>query len=303
MGNIMENVNINGKTYGYVVDYKNNDQLRNSFNILTRKTYGFDFEEWYQNGYWKDGYIPYSIVDGNNIVSNVSVNVIDFLVMGEKRTYIQIGTVMTEKEYRNKGLNRFLMEKVLGDWRGRCDLIYLFANDSVLDFYPKFGFYSTHEYQHSKEISSENNSFGFVKLNMSDEENKSFLFNKVNQSLHFSQISMDNNASLVMFYCTSFMDQNVYYIKRFDAVVIAEFNESILYINDIFCEKEVLLNDIILSMTNKEIKKVVLGFTPKDTASFDVTLLKQEDTTLFILDDRLGILDNKKIMFSILSHA
>ncbi|WP_414705309.1 GNAT family N-acetyltransferase [Pseudobacteroides sp.] len=300
---MMENVNINGKIYGFVVDYKNNDQLRNSLNSLTKRIYGFDFEEWYQNGYWKDGYIPYSIVDGNNIVSNVSVNVIDFLVMGEKRTYIQIGTVMTEKEYRKKGLNGFLMEKVLGNWRGRCDLIYLFANDSVLDFYPKFGFNSAHEYQHSKEIFSENNSFDFVKLNMSDEENKNFLFNKVNQSLHFSQISMDNKASLVMFYCTSFMDQNVYYIKRFDAVVIAEFNESILYINDIFCEKEVLLNDIILSMTNKEIKKVVLGFTPKDTASFDATLLKQEDTTLFILDDRCGIFDNKKIMFPILSHA
>lgn len=299
----MENIKINSKTYGYDFNYKNNDELRNSLNSLTRNTYEFDFEQWYQNGYWKDRYIPYSIVDGNNIVANISVNVIDFFAMGEKRTYIQIGTVMTEKEYRNKGLSRFLMEKVLEEWRGKCDLIYLFANDSVLDFYPKFGFNSAKEYQHSKEICLENSTIDFVKLNMSDEKNRDFLFKKVNQSLHFSQLSMNDNASLVMFHCTSFMDQNVYYIKEFDAIVIAEFDDSVLYINDIFCEREVSMNDIILSMVNKAIKKVVLGFTPKDTKAFDETLLKQEDTTLFILDDKWGIFDNNRMMFPILSHA
>lgn len=110
--------------------------------------YGFDFEEWYQNGYWKDRYIPYALLDGNNVITNVSVNIIDFFVMGEKKTCIQIGTVMTDKEYRNQGLNRFLMKKVLEEWRERCDVIYLFANDSVLNFYPKFGFVSVPEYQH-----------------------------------------------------------------------------------------------------------------------------------------------------------
>jgi len=46
-----------------------------------------------------------------------------------------------------------------------------------------------------------------------------------------------------------------------------------------------------------------LGFTPKDTKLFDETLLKQEDTTLFILDDKWDIFDNNRIMFPILSHA
>lgn len=174
----MENIKINGKSYEYVVNYKNNDELRNSFNSLARKTYEFDFEDWYQNGYWSDRYIPYSIADGNNIVSNLSLNVIDFFVMGEKRTYLQIGTVMTDKEYRNQGLSRFLMEKVLEEWRGRCDLIYLFANDSVLDFYPKFGFDSAQEYQYSKEIYSESVTSDYIKMNMSDEKIKDFFLTK-----------------------------------------------------------------------------------------------------------------------------
>lgn len=33
-------------------DYRNNEELRASFNVLAKKTFGLDFEDWYQNGYW-----------------------------------------------------------------------------------------------------------------------------------------------------------------------------------------------------------------------------------------------------------
>ena len=35
-------------------DYRNNDSLRKSFNELVEKTFGFNFENWYQNGFWGD---------------------------------------------------------------------------------------------------------------------------------------------------------------------------------------------------------------------------------------------------------
>lgn len=299
----MQYIKLNEKTYGYTFDFKDNDEIRNGFNSLTRKTYGFDFEEWYQNGYWKNGYIPYAMLDGKDVVSNVSVNVIDFFDNGDKKRYIQIGTVMTDEKYRKQGLNRSLMEKVLEKWKGKCDLIYLFANDSVLEFYPKFGFISLPEYQHSKKILSNNSTSKVIKLNMSDEKDKTFLIDKINKSVHFSKFAMYNNESLIMFYCTSFMNQSVYYIKVLDVIVIAEFENDMLYLNDVFCSKNISLDDVIAMMANISIKKVVMGFTPKDTTSFDVMLLKEDDTTLFVIEDNLEVLKNRKIMFPILSHA
>lgn len=299
----MEFIKVNDKTYGYTVNFKDDDQLRRSFNSLTRKTYGFDFEEWYRNGYWQKRYIPYVLLDGDNVISNVSVNVIDFSVMGEKKRFIQIGTVMTDKKYRNQGLNRFLMERVLEDWKEKCDLIYLFANDSVLDFYPKFDFSPAEEYQYSKEILKVNSTSNTTKLNMSDENDKKFLFDTINESKVFSQLAMLGNASLVIFYCTSFMKQSVYYIKDLDAIAIAEFNDNTLYLNDVFCKRDIHLDDIIAALVNKEIKLVVLGFTPIDTTSFNVNLLKEEDTTLFIMNDGQEIFEEKKLMFPVLSHA
>ncbi|GMQ57221.1 GNAT family N-acetyltransferase [Vallitalea sediminicola] len=299
----MEYIKIKGKIYGYAVNFKDDKKIRTSFNTLTRKTYGFDFEEWYQNGYWKDRYIPYSILDGENVISSVSVNIIDFLIMGEKKRYIQIGTVMTDDEYRNQGLNRFIMERVIEEWRDRCDLIYLFANDKVLNFYPKFGFVPVDEYQHSKDILVENTTSKVKKLNMSDKKDRNFLFNTVKKSVPVSKLQMYNNESLIMFYCTSFMKENVYYIETLDTIVIAEFDGDILYLNDVFSIRNVLLDDIIEAMGKKELKKIVFSFTPIDKTLYDVSLLREEDTTLFVMGDKVDFFRDEQLMFPLLSHA
>lgn len=85
--------------YKYITNYKNNDILRKSFNELTEKTYSFNFVEWFQNGFWDENYIPYSLADGEKIIANVSVNKMDFMLDGAEKRYIQIGTVMTDKAY------------------------------------------------------------------------------------------------------------------------------------------------------------------------------------------------------------
>ncbi|GIO00553.1 hypothetical protein J5TS2_12210 [Brevibacillus halotolerans] len=47
---------------------------------------------------------------------------------------------MTHPDYRNKGLSGKLMHYIIDKYEKECDFIYLFANETVLDFYPKFGF-------------------------------------------------------------------------------------------------------------------------------------------------------------------
>jgi GNAT superfamily N-acetyltransferase len=295
--------NVNGNKYIFINDYKDNDILRNSFNNLTRNTYGFDFEDWYQKGYWQDKYMPYSIADGDIIVANVSVNIMDFFVMGESKRYIQLGTVMTNESYRNLGFSRILIQRILDEWENKCDLIYLFANDSVINFYPKFGFLPNNQYQCSKKISKKSYSFKARKLDMLNIIDREFLYYKVNETLPFANITMKNNPSLVMFYCISFMAESVYYIEAYDAIVIADFEEDILYLQDIFSTKDIDVDKIIDSIINVNTKRVVFGFTPCNVDSIEVNLLKEEDTTLFIRSSKENPFSDNKLMFPILSHA
>lgn len=299
----MEKVLINGKEYTFIKDYKENTLLRKSFNALTKKTYGFDFEQWYQDGYWGNWYVPYSLLDGENIVANVSISIIDFLVLGESKGYVQLGTVMTDSSYRNQGLSRYLIEKVIEEWKVKCHMLYLFANDSVLNFYPQFGFTAAKEYQYSKAVANDNENIAAEKLDMSLVSNRELLVEKINSSVPIAKLSMLKNPELIMFYCTSFMMDNVYYLREKDVIVIAELDGDTLYLQDIFSSSEANIDDIIKSLTNKEVKKVVLGFTHNDSGSYCVNLLKEEGTTLFVMKDKEDLFKNTKLMFPILSHA
>ena len=129
-----------------VKHYRNNSALRASFNELARKTFGIDFEPWYQRGFWTDRYDPYSVVENGRIIANVSVNHMDMRILGERKRLIQLGTVMTDPQYRNRGLIRMLMEQIQQEFAD-ADGMFLFANDSVLEFYPKFGFRKGTEYE------------------------------------------------------------------------------------------------------------------------------------------------------------
>ena len=100
------------------------------------------------------------------------MNVIEFLVEKERKTGVQIGTVMTDEEFQNRGLNRFIMAQVLAIWKEQSDFVYLFANDSVLNFYPKFNFEIVYEYQYSKLNVQNSDNTAKKKLNINDEKDK-----------------------------------------------------------------------------------------------------------------------------------
>ncbi len=299
----MEKVLINDREYAFIKDFKENALFRKSYNALTQRTYRFDFEQWYQSGYWGSGYIPYSLLDGENIVANVSASIVDCLVLGETKRYIQIGTVMTDSAYRNQGLARYLMEKVIEEWKNKCDMIYLFANDSVLDFYSKFGFTAVSEYQYSKTITKDNEVIAAEKLDMSLDNNRELIVEKVANSISISRLAMLKNVGLIMFYCTSFMSDKVYYLREQDMIAIAEFQGDTLYLQDIFSLSEVDLDNVIKSLTNKEVKTVVLGFIPNDVDSYCVNLLQEDNTTLFVMKDKADLFQDNRLMFPVLSHA
>ena len=196
-----------------------NDSLRRAFNTLAVKTFGLSFEDWYQKGYWSEFNTPYTIFDGDRAVANVSVNQLKILCQGKVYNGIQLGTVMTDEAYRNQGLSRHIMEQVKEDWEKRYDFIFLFANESVLDFYPKFGFERKEQYQfETKAVPSP----GLCrKLNMDSLHDRQMLAHYYKKTNPFSEIQVIDNYGLLMFYCCSFMKDWVYYSPEYDAVVIA----------------------------------------------------------------------------------
>ena len=292
---------INGKRYRIDNNIRENKEVRLSFDKLAQKTFDLSFEDWYQNGYWTEKYIPYVLLDGERVVSNVSVSIVDTVWQNEKKRYVQLGTIMTDSEYRGQGLSRLLMEQVLEEWKDKCNAIYLYANDTVLDFYPKFGFVKADEYQCQISITSQNKAVR--KLDMSNAADRELLLEKYKKSNPFSALSMIDNVGLLMFYCTQFMKDGVYHVEDCDAVVIAMEDGGNLICFDIFCDGNHAMNDVLAIVASDDTTNVVLGFSPKSTANCQVTLFQEEDTTLFVLANKENIFADNQVMFPLLSHA
>ncbi len=289
------------KEFRLIKNYRKNDTLRHSCNELAKKTFGLNFEDWYQNGYWGDNYIPYSIVLGDRVVANVSVNITNIVWNKSIKHFIQLGTVMTDEAYRNQGLIRRIIAEIDKDYGQKADGMYLFANDRVLDFYPKFGFEKAVEYQYSKEVDITADK-SIRQLPMNDKVSWDKFVETINNSMSYGCFQMTGNSDLIMFYITKFMQECVYYIEELKTHVIAEVEEGELLIHNVFSEQEVNLDDVI-SAFGRDVKRVVLGFVPENKSEYTVSLVQESDTTLFFKGIDIGEFEGEKLMFPTLSHA
>lgn len=265
-------------------DYKENDELRTSFNELATLTFGLNFEQWYANGYWNNRYIPYSYVDGDNVIANVSVNLLDFVVNGKKKRAIQIGTVMTHAEYRNQGLSAGLMNKVLEEYENQYDFMYLFANQTVLDFYPKFGFKRADEYQFSMDYSpTESSTSGIRKLDGSNKDDLDFIYKMACERVPVSnRFGTANTEDLLMFYCLYVFQNELYFVEEEQAVVIFKAEGKQLHIFDVVSKTEVSIDRILSKIAHRDTNKIVFHYVPDYPGMAIQSEIYHGDDVLFV---------------------
>jgi GNAT superfamily N-acetyltransferase len=286
-----------------VYNYKENEALRKSFNELSQNTFGINFEEWYQKKLWNDKYECYSIKMGNKIVSNASVSKFQFIINGEKKTALQIGTVMTDEEFKGKGLAKQIMNFILEKFEKEYDIIYLFANNSVAEFYPKFGFEKITQFQiYSTEKIETNTKFKFRKLDMNNLDDISILrkvgVNRIHNSSKFDVI---NGYEVMFWYCLNVFRDNIFYDENEKIIVIYTVAGNKLNIHDIVLTEKKNYKEIVGSIVTDEVKEVSFNFNMDvDNLEIKERAVDEDNNILFIKGKYSKDL---KIIHPITSHA
>ena len=283
--------------YHFCSNIKENDTLRRSFNELTAKIFGFDFTDWYDAGQWREEYKPHCLLDGDRVIANVSVNFMLFELDGVQKNYIQIGTVMTDPEYRGKGLSRMLMEKVLSTYQP--DGFYLFANDSVLDFYPKFGFTPIMEYRCRRDCKVAV-PYEMQKLDPNDPQIPAMIEQSFENPDETTSFRMNGNLSLYQFWLADGYHEMLYFLPETDSLIVAECDGKTLMLHQVFGKKAVDPDRLAAAFGAKEL---ILGFTPLDASGYECLQYQEEGTTLFILGDDLNCITERKLIFPTLTHT
>ena len=283
-----------------VKGYRADDALRRSFDALAQRTFGLTFEDWYQNGFWGDDYVPYSVVVDGEVAANVSVNRTDFVLDGEKKRFIQLGTVMTDEQCRGRGMIRRLMAEVERDCAGKADGVYLFANDTVLDFYPKFGFRRAAEIRYARALEP-CGAASAVRVPMRDRDSWDRLTAVIRSSAPCGRFSLCGNTGLPLFYVSKFMQDCVYRVAP-ETYAVAELEDGVLRLYAVYAEKQPA-PEAVARAFGGAVRRVQLGFTPLDTTGWEAETVREDDTTLFVRGAGFRDFERRGLMFPVLAHA
>ena len=182
-----------------------------------------------------------------------------------------------------------------------ADGIYLFGNDNVLEFYPKFGFRQNKEYAYSKPV-AQSGSRAVVQVKMDTQENRDRLAAAMADSTFETGCTMVDNPGLIFFYAAQFMQEDVYYWEEQDAWVIAEEEAGVLTLHAVFGKKDLSL-DAVIAAFGETVQEAVLGFAPADPDGWRCEEYHEEDCTFFTKGKAFEDFADKKLRIPTLSHA
>lgn len=298
-------VTIQNKVYQFDYDYKNTDFRREALNRMTKETWGFSFERWYENGFWPDRCVPYSLFDLQKMVSHVTATIFTFALEGKTLKALQLGTVMTDPDYRGRGLSRWLIDRVLEDFEQQVDFVFLYANDSVLDFYPKFGFKRAPEFFAVAEQTNKNriaaNKADVRKLDVTQQQDQQILMRIASQTTAQYRMTPLQNQSMLFLYSgfseLSFLENSLYYFPEMDAVAIASVKEDTLAVYDILSPKKFHLTTSFLPCLIPRPSERSFIFFQKNCPVFPFFLLSKK-TLPYLFGEPICSLRNSSVFLS-----
>ncbi|MFF0826016.1 GNAT family N-acetyltransferase [Brevibacillus sp. NPDC003359] len=293
--------------YQLISDYKQIEKYRESFNDLATQVFQLDFKEWYNKGFWNDNYVCYSYMDRDQVIANASASKMVVTSNGKDYKALQIGTVMTHPDYRNQGLAAKLMNHILQTCEMEYDFIYLFANETVLDFYPKFGFERVQESSFHILASDLKKQVGqksaLRKLDVDNEADfivmKEFAAERIPVS---SRFGVKDSEHLLMFYFLLVFRDAIYYVEEEDVIVLFEQEDDQLHVFDLVSKKAVDIEAVTSHLISAETTIIHFHFMPdSESEKIQSALMTTTEDVLFVRPSLK--MEREHFRFPLTSHA
>lgn len=253
------------------------------FNALMLDTFDISFEHWYRQGHWTQDYTCYSIIEDSCMISNVGVYRMEMLVSGKPQTCFQIGGVATRKERQGEGLNRKVLEHVLSLYPEAT--FFLCANQSVLNFYPRFGFRTLVERQPWMAYSSKHHRPGMARLDITKDRQKIDAY--LRRRGQFSKILDCTNAAPIHWFSLLLAFSNhLYEIPNLGLMLVAKQEGDILTLYDLCAPEPVCFTDLAPHLAFDGVREIHFGFNP-DWLGIECPYQEypELDSTLFVHGD------------------
>jgi len=235
-------------------NYYQDEILKKELNRFLKQIHNLDLVLWNEAGYWDKKYRPFSFFDGDKMVASACLYSMDMMVDGIKTKVAQISGVGTDPEYRRKGLSFELNMKAIEWARDNHDFYYLFADLEAYPLYKKCGFRLVDEYSYHYPVEGCSPKPGIQKLDIKNRDHLNLIYKMAIEREPVSDLFGVFNEKLFMFWCLYFLQDNIYYIKELDLLVLYERVKNHIKIFDIVSDKILPFSKIYPYITNKNDK-------------------------------------------------
>lgn len=192
---------------------------RDAFYSFIRIIHNLDFGLWESAGCWDERYRPFSLFEGDRVVSSVCLYSMDMVVGGRRMKLSQISGVGTLPEFRRKGLNRKLTRLALEWAKPDHQGTFLFADDDAIEFYAKCGFQSVPEILTVLPVAPPAPKPGLRQLDVDRPEDLAMIFALASERVPVSDRLGTLNPHLLMFHALYTLRKCAYHLPALDLVV------------------------------------------------------------------------------------
>lgn len=223
-----------------------------------------DFRSWYLRGGWTSRYEAHALVQADEIVANVSVMMMRLVIGGREVRGAQLGAVGCVPEMRGQGLMRTLMDRVLAHLQSRVELVLLYANDGVLDFYPRFGFRQAQESVFDLELAMEPASTTAPRVDLDDPAQRTGWLAACEGSVPPTErFGMRDYGSVALWHACNFYPRDVYVLREGETYAVAVQRGDTLHLLDLAAPCRFDLLPVLPRLIREPIRRVRFGFCPE----------------------------------------
>jgi predicted N-acetyltransferase YhbS len=240
------------------------------------------FRGWYEHGGWDERYVVHACVEGDELVASASVQRMELVLHGQRVRGHQLGAVGTLPTHRQRGLQRGVMERAL-QGVAPDDLAFLFANERVLEFYPRFGFSRMRESVSAAERRVVPGGAPLRALDLASADDRATLRRVAQRATPVtSRFGARDYGGVVLWYWSNFFPRALRYTEEHDAIVIADQHGERLHVYDVLAAGELDVEAMLGRVVTAPVSSVVLGFTPDRYFTDARPIAEYSESPLFV---------------------
>ena len=204
----------------------------------------------------------FALVEGDQIISSASLYRMALLLRGQPVQGFQLGSVGTLPEHRGRGLQRAVMPRLLEQTRAD-DLVFLFANHLVLDFYPRFGFERVREHLFRVDCAISPQGSPLRALDIASADDRSLVLGLAKRAQPVTTLfGARDYGTVVLWYWSNLYPKGLRYSAELDVIFVVDQSGELLRIYDVLATGELDLAAQLPRLIHAPITAVELGFTP-----------------------------------------